>query len=137
MTPASTKGATSAVQTDELLYIEDHLASVQVMEAVVDLRPQWTMVHAGQVSSGVELARARHPQLILLDMHLPDGSGSDALAALKQDAATVTIPVVILTAGVVADVAPGLLAAGAAACWSKPFDLEQLLNLLDSLATRN
>lgn len=118
-----------------LLYIEDHPASVSVMRSLLELRPQWRFLTAGRLDTGLELARAEHPDLVLLDMRLPDGSGTDGLRALRSDPGTSGIPVVILTAGPPGG-EPPLLAAGAEQVWIKPHDLSLTLAFLDEVAAR-
>ncbi|MPY94530.1 MAG: response regulator [Acidimicrobiia bacterium] len=82
---------------------------------------------------GLGLAREHRPAVVLLDLHLPDVSGQEVLQRLREDPTTATIPVVILSA----DATPGqvqrLLASGAAAYLTKPFDVRQLLRVLDDL----
>ena len=62
------------------------------------------MIHAALGGLGIELARAHRPDLVLLDLHLPDQSGRDVLRTLKRRADTEDIPVVVLSA----DASPGL-----------------------------
>ena len=62
-----------------LLYIEDNEPTSGSMESPGGLRPEWRLIHAGTGSPGLELARAHHPDLVLLDLHLPDLSGVDVL----------------------------------------------------------
>ena len=81
---------------------------------------------------GIELAREHRPDLILLDLHLPDLDGCDVLGALKRDATTRDIPVVILTADATHVQKDELLAAGARAYVTKPIGVTALLELLDS-----
>jgi CheY-like chemotaxis protein len=85
-----------------------------------------------QGTMALELARELHPVLILLDLHLPDMSGEEALRRLKADPETASIPVVVLSA----DVTPGridrILDAGAVGYLSKPVDVPRLINYLDN-----
>ena len=120
-----------------LLYIEDNAASVDVMEAVLELRPAWRFVHAGLMRTGIDAAHTHRPDLILLDMNLPDGSGAQALAALKASPVTRDLPVVILTAGTTDKNTTSLLAAGAEAFWTKPHDLGLMLAYFDHIADRS
>jgi DNA-binding response OmpR family regulator len=82
---------------------------------------------------GLELAREHRPMLILLDLHLPDVAGDEVLQQLCDDPATAAIPVVVVSA----DETPGqtqrLLAAGASAYLHKPFDVRELLAIIDRL----
>ena len=84
-----------------------------------------------QGSRGLELACAHRPDLIILDLHLPDMPGADVLARLLADPTTKAIPVVILSA----DATPGqisrLLEQGARAYLTKPLDVRGLLSLID------
>ena len=115
-----------------VLYIEDNLSNLRLFERIVARRPGVTLLSAMQGSRGLELARDHRPQLIVLDLHLPDIHGSEVLARLLADPNTNAIPVVILTA----DATPGrksrLLEQGARAYLTKPLDVRQLLALIDN-----
>ena len=80
---------------------------------------------------GLDLARQHRPDLILLDVHLPDISGEQVLRELRADPELGRTPVVVLSA----DATPGqvqrLLAAGARAYLTKPLDVRRLLTILD------
>jgi CheY-like chemotaxis protein len=110
-----------------ILYIEDNLSNLKLVERLVQRLPGVRLIPAMQAKLGVELAREHHPDLILLDLHLPDLHGGEALARLKSDPDTASIPVVVLSA----DATPGqvgvLMQAGAADYLTKPLDIELLL----------
>jgi signal transduction histidine kinase/ActR/RegA family two-component response regulator len=116
-----------------LLYIEDNLPNLRLLERIVSRRPGVTLLSAMQGRRGLELARDHRPDVIILDLHLPDLAGTEVLARLRGDPRTQEIPVVILSA----DATPGqitrLLAQGARAYLTKPLDIKELLTLLDSL----
>ena len=113
------------------LYMEDNLPNVQLMEGILAHRPEVRLLTAAQGALGVELARQQRPDLIFLDLHLPDINGDEVLRRLRADAATRHIPVVMISA----DATPGqiqrLIAAGANDYLSKPFSIAHLLGLLD------
>jgi CheY-like chemotaxis protein len=88
------------------------------------------LLSAGHGQIGLELAREHRPDLILLDLHLPDLPGEDVLERLKLDEATKGIPVVVLSADAKRDREP-LLAAGASAYLTKPVALRRLLEVVD------
>src|SRR5207245_8619584 len=88
-------GGASDVQ-GTVLYIEDNLSNLRLFERIVVRRPGVTLLSAMQGSRGLELARDHRPQLIVLDLHLPDIHGSEVLARLLADPNTNAIPVVIL-----------------------------------------
>jgi CheY-like chemotaxis protein len=88
------------------------------------------VISAMQGELGLELARRRRPDLVLLDLHLPDIDGAEVLERLRGDPATREIPVVIVSADATEGQAERLLAAGAAAYITKPIDVPRLLEVL-------
>jgi signal transduction histidine kinase/CheY-like chemotaxis protein len=122
-----------------LLYIEDNLANVKLVERILAERDDIKIIPAMQGRLGLELAREHQPFLILLDLHLSDISGEEVLRRLTSDPETASIPVVILSA----DASPGqiqrVLNQGALTYLTKPIDVDELLRILDSyaLATRS
>lgn len=122
---------TSLVGTRWLvLTIEDNLSNLELLQRVLAHRPEVKIISAIQGTLGLELARQHMPDLILLDLHLPEMPGEEVLSRLKHDASTRDIPVVVLSA----DATPGrierLLQAGAHDFISKPFDIKHLLGVL-------
>ena len=79
---------------------------------------------------GIDLAREHQPDLILLDLHLPDLHGHEVLDSLKGDPATRDIPVVVVSADATPTQVERLLAAGAAEYMTKPIDVERLLDVV-------
>jgi CheY-like chemotaxis protein len=74
------------------------------------------------------------PDIILLDLNLPDLQGEDVLNELRAEAATAAIPVIVLSADASRGVVHRLLAGGAFAYLTKPIELAELRELLDSFA---
>jgi PAS domain S-box-containing protein len=133
--PAVTVGpSATSDRTATVLYIEDNAPNVRVVEHLLGLRPGWTMIHAALGGLGVELARAHHPDLVLLDLHLPDLSGREVLRALKRRDDTNDIPVVILSADASPGLAARLVEAGAERFLTKPLDFDLVLALLDEVS---
>ncbi|HVF10045.1 MAG TPA: PAS domain S-box protein, partial [Abditibacteriaceae bacterium] len=71
-----------------VLYIEDNLANLSLIETILTDRPEITLLSALQGRLGLELAWQHHPDLILLDLHLPDLGGDEVLARLKKNSRT-------------------------------------------------
>ena len=113
------------------LYIEDNLPNVQLVQGILARRPEVRLLTAFQGALGVELAEQHCPDVILLDLHLPDINGDEVLRRLRQNPATRDIPVVMISA----DATPGqidrLLKVGANDYLSKPFDIGHFLSVLD------
>jgi CheY-like chemotaxis protein len=115
-----------------LVYIEDGVANIRLLEEVVlGRRPSIHLLPAMLGELGLELARENHPDMILLDLHLPDLTGADVLRRLQTDKSTADIPVVMLTADSARTQAQELLGAGARAFLTKPMQVRRLLELLD------
>jgi signal transduction histidine kinase len=115
-----------------LLYIEDTVANIRLVEEILSSRPSVRLLPAGMGSLGVELAAEHRPDLVLLDLHLPDIAGDEVLARLRADERTKDIPVVILSADAT-DLTPGpLLNAGAQAYLTKPIGVRELLDVVDA-----
>ncbi len=116
-----------------ILYIEDNLSNLRLVEAILRDRPGVTMLSAMQGGVGVDLARDHRPDLILLDRHLPDISGEQVFQRLRDDARTREIPVVMLSADAIAGGIQPLLDAGVRAYLTKPLDVRGLLAVIDDI----
>jgi PAS domain S-box-containing protein len=114
-----------------LLYIEDNLANLSLVESILASRPKWRTIPALQGQLGVELAREHRPDLILLDLHLPDISGEEVLRRLRADERTAHIPVVVISADATRDSRARLEGAGADGYLTKPLDLDAFLETLE------
>jgi protein-histidine pros-kinase len=114
-----------------LLYIEDNAPNVRVVEELLKFRPEWRLVHAATGSLGIDLALSQPPDLILLDLHLPDLSGRDVLVELKRRPELRDVKVIILTADAHAGLSRQLILAGATGYLTKPFDIDDVLAHLD------
>jgi len=119
-----------AGDTRRVLYIEDNLSNLELVEQILERWPNVRSFAAMQGRLGLDLAAQHHPDLILLDLHLPDMSGLEVLSQLRANAETQDLPVVVLSA----DATPGqvdrVLAAGARAYLTKPIDVPAFLAVL-------
>jgi len=77
-------------------------------------------VEAATGREGVEKTRATHPDLIIMDLAMPDGTGAEAIVSLKADPLTQDIPIVVLTALLEGALVDRAIAAGAAEILHKP-----------------
>jgi len=113
------------------LYIEDNLSNLKLIQRVLTQRPEIKLIAAMHGRMGLDLAREHRPDVILLDLQLPDMSGREILEALKVQPATREIPVVVISADATKGQVRELLAAGARAYLTKPLDVPQFLKVLD------
>ncbi len=116
-----------------VLYIEDNLANFKLIEQVLSRRPGISVIPAMQGGLGLQLARDHHPDLILLDLHLPDIRGDEVLARLLRDPITASIPVVVASADATQRQIERVVGMGARAYLTKPIDVRRLLELVDEL----
>jgi PAS domain S-box-containing protein len=116
-----------------VLYIEDNFSNLRVVEHLLARRPSITLLSATHGLEGLERAREHRPDLVLLDLHLPDLDGHDALLRLHGDPVTADIPVVIVSADATPRQIRRLLAAGARDYLTKPLDIARVLALIDEI----
>ncbi len=119
-----------------ILYIEDNPSNARLVEQAFASQPSVRVVPAMQGGAGLDFAKARLPDLILLDLHLPDMDGSVVLDRLQADPATAGIPVIVLSADATQAQVRDLLAAGALAYLTKPLEIPNFLAVVaEHLAT--
>jgi PAS domain S-box-containing protein len=114
-----------------LLYVEDNPANLMLVEDLIARRPDIRLLSAMDGNSGVEVARASLPDVILMDINLPGISGIQALKILRADPATAHIPVVALSANAIhRDIEKGL-EAGFFRYLTKPIKVNEFMDALD------
>jgi signal transduction histidine kinase/ActR/RegA family two-component response regulator len=118
-----------------ILYIEDNPANIEVVTRFLHARPNTRLRAETSGRAGIQAAFRDQPDLILLDLHLPDLHGSQVLSELKAEPATAAIPVVVLSADASHGVVRRLLADGALAYLTKPIEFTELAELLSTFAT--
>ena len=119
----------------KILYVEDNDDNAYMLKNRLT-RAGFTVVIAPDGTQGVAMARSEHPDLILMDIILPDIDGVEATRRIKADAATKHIPVIALTANAMAGDREKALAAGCDDFDTKPVDLPRLLGKIKALAGR-
>jgi len=114
-----------------ILYVEDNPSNLRLVERVLAEQTAVRFIPAMQGRLGLSLAREHRPDLILVDLHLPDISGEDVLREVKNDPLLARTSVIVLSA----DATPGqvrrMMAAGACAYLTKPLDVRELLTHID------
>jgi PAS domain S-box-containing protein len=128
---AETLPAPSSDGDRTVLYVEDNVPNLRLVEQVAARRPNIRLLSAMQGQLGIDLARQHHPDLILLDLHLPDMSGEEVLRTLRGDPVTSAIPVVMISADATPSTARRLLEAGARSFLTKPLDMRRFVRLLE------
>ena len=123
--------------TRKVLYVEDNLANRDIMMAMLGLRPQIEVHNEMTVHAGMERLDTEGFDLVLLDLHLPDGSGLDLLAWMKRHDELRDVPAVIVSADVTAATMARARSAGALAYLQKPLDLPLVLEVVDAILAKS
>lgn len=116
-----------------LLCVEDNASNLVLIQALLAKRPNWQLHIACSGADALRQAQQQEFDCMLLDLHLPDGSGEMVLRQLRQMPPWRTRPIVILSANAMPESIEHLRAAGATDYWTKPLDIPKLFTLLDRL----
>jgi len=116
-----------------VLHIEDNVANTRLVERVLQRRPGVELLPAPSGQQGIAMARQHGPDLILLDLHLPDMPGHEVLRLLQSYPETRALPVVVLSAHSTKSGTQRLLDAGAVGYLGKPLDVAKFLAIVDRL----
>jgi CheY-like chemotaxis protein len=126
--PRQDSGAGSKV-----LYIEDNALNRNLIGSILAQRADVEVLFARTGSEGLTVSREWLPDVVLLDLNLPDMHGADLLQALRTDKRTEHIPVVVVSADATATQIERLLSAGARNYLTKPIDVAQFLFTVDEI----
>jgi len=126
------------VANELILIVEDNPKNLKLVRDTLQVKGYRTL-GAGTGEEGVQLAREQYPALVLMDIQLPGISGIEAFRQLRTDATTRGIPVIAVTASVMAQERQKVMAAGFDGFEGKPISVRELLEtvrrLLDKSAT--
>jgi CheY-like chemotaxis protein len=114
-----------------LLYVEDNPANLRLVEQIIARHPDLRLLTAVDGNSGIELARALQPTVILMDINLPGISGIQALKILHEDPVTTHIPILAISANAMPrDIKKGL-DAGFFGYLTKPIKIKEFMDALN------
>jgi signal transduction histidine kinase/CheY-like chemotaxis protein len=122
-----------AGQAGRLLYIEDNPVNLLIVKEVLAQRPDLQLHTACDGLSGVSQAQSHRPDLILVDMQLPDIDGHEVLRRLRAEVATAGIPCISVSANAMPEDIDRALKAGFEDYWTKPLDLRVFMRSLDTI----
>lgn len=117
-----------------VLYIEDNASNIELVKQIfASQRPHLRLLTTMFGSQAVQLTESQHPDLILLDLNLPDMNGESVLAELKANGKTRSVPVVVISADATSVQLNKLIKNGAEEYLTKPIDVKSFLNVLDKI----
>ncbi|MEK8046988.1 hybrid sensor histidine kinase/response regulator [Ideonella margarita] len=137
--PASVEGRAQPAltnQTRRLVYIEDDPVNAMVMEAMLARRDHWQLTICSSLAEGWKVINQQRPDLLLLDMQLGDGMGTDMLARLQADPRLKPLPVIVVSADALDVSIQAAMAAGAQAYITKPLDSDELIQRIEDALTK-
>jgi PAS domain S-box-containing protein len=114
-------------------YVEDNETNVEVMRGILAQRPQIELTVSLNGLDGLAAIRTLRPDVILLDMHLPDINGMELLRHLRSEGNTAGIPVVMVSADALQTQVEEALRLGASHYLTKPVNVSDLLSILDDI----
>ncbi len=117
----------------QVLCVEDSPANFQLIKSILSDRPGVNLTWAENGEKGLEMARDQHPELVLLDLDLPDMHGSEVLGKLRKVPATAETPVIVISADATPSQIERMLAAGARDYITKPFEIRRFLLMFDEI----
>ncbi len=113
-----------------VLYVEDNVANLELIQRLFRPFPNIRLIPAMQGRLALDLSREHKPDLILLDLHLPDISGNEVVAYLKADPELQHIPVIVVSADATEKQIESVLRLGATHYLTKPFHIRELMELI-------
>ena len=116
----------------KILYVEDNDDNVYMLKNRLS-RAGFTVLVATDGTQGIAMASSEQPDLILMDLTLPDIDGEEATRRIKADPATKAIPVIALTANAMSGDREKAIAAGCDDFDTKPVDMPRLLGKIEAL----
>ncbi|HEX3817977.1 MAG TPA: response regulator [Chthoniobacterales bacterium] len=131
--PNESASVAEACGNRRVLCVEDNEANFQLIETILTDRPGTDLTWAENGRKGLEIAAASRPQLVLLDLDLPDMHGSEVLANLRAKPETAETPVIVISADATPSQIERMLAGGAHDYITKPFEIRRFLLMFDEI----
>lgn len=122
--------------TGTVLYVEDNPANIAVVEHALGLRPGIRLFKARDGTTAIAMATVCQPDLMLLDLRLPDTDGITLISELQASASLKAVPCVAVSANASAADIEAVRRAGFVDFWPKPVQLDQLLTGIDRWLTQ-
>jgi len=116
-----------------IVYVEDNDDNVFMLQTRLELEGEFEILIAVNGSDGLAMVASERPDLVLMDLNLPDIDGWQVTSRLKADPATAAIPIIALTAHAMTGDREKALAAGCDEFDTKPIDFDRLLGKMRAL----
>jgi CheY-like chemotaxis protein len=114
-----------------LLYIEPNAANFLLVKKLIEVRSNFKLLKAVNGYQGVQKACSHMPDLILLDINLPDINGIEVMKLLRENPETAHIPVIVLSSDAYQEQIEEGLKAGCIRYLTKPYKINDLMDAID------
>lgn len=131
--PSPANGSSSNGKAPRVLCVEDSEPNYRLIESILQDRPGTDLYWAENGKQALALAQEKAPQLVLLDLDLPDMHGSKVLEGLHAQASTADTPVIVISADATPSQIERMLSAGARNYLTKPFEIRRFLCMFDEI----
>lgn len=131
--PNGSEPGAGANGNPRVLYVEDSEPNFRLVESVLVDRPGTDLIWAETGQKALDVTRSQNPQLVLLDLDLPDIHGSKVLQQLQAQPETAKIPVIVISADATPSQIERMLTAGARNYLTKPFEIRRFLCMFDEI----
>jgi CheY-like chemotaxis protein len=130
---AASDASEDAEKNYTLLYVEDNATNQELLRDICSLRPEFSLHCADDAEAGLDVLRHQSIDLVIMDIKLPGIDGFEALRMIRQQPASVAIPVIALSASAMStDIKRGM-EAGFSRYLTKPIDVDQILTAVDQI----
>lgn len=117
----------------KILHVEDNATQRELMQRLLEMELQDCQIRfASNGVEGLECAQSWHPDVILMDLRMPQMDGFEAIAALRATPSTVDIPIIAISAWANVKNEERALALGANRCIVKPFDMDEVMRAINA-----
>lgn len=129
---ATVDSALSEQRKAVVLYVEDNSSNIELVQQIIETqRPNIKLISTVYGKNALNLALEHHPNLILLDLNLPDMHVSEVYSILQADSRVKSIPVIVVSADAMNSQIEKLMDAGVNKYLTKPFNIAEFLSVLD------
>ena len=119
------------ISQQKIFYIEDNPASRELIKTLLEDYPHIELLTASTAEQGIEIAQSQLPELLFIDIDLPNISGISAVKILKQDPNLSNAKMYALSADVLPDQIDKGMAAGFDAYLTKPVEIRELIRVIE------
>jgi protein-histidine pros-kinase len=117
-----------------VVYVEDDEANIELLRSVLGMRKEWSMTAVRSAQEAIAEIKMDRPDLLIVDMHLPDMNGVEMVQALERDPICASVPRIALSADALEGSVRRALDAGFSRYFTKPLEIMKFIEFMDEIA---